>query len=184
MITAKKNNYFILDEESNALDYLVQSSLFLNQAVENRTYWKWFVIAFHGAIHSYMLLVLHKIDPEQIYRDKKVKAHSPDRKLLDFLSTYELLKKPENMKGNPFSGSRDHDTRMIILNNEIRNLFMHFRPMVWAAEPWYFVSACKTLLDVLKFCAKNSQFRHTQIANVLSYIDCISITLYKIKEKA
>lgn len=178
----KSNNYFILDEESNAVDYLVRSYEFLEQIEKNRSYWKWFIIAFHGALYSFIMLALFKINSVQIFKDRKNSKHPIERDLLSFLQIYSLLKNKDNMGGNPFISTDQHDVCMKELNDNLRNLMMHFRPMIWASESWYPARACYPLLDILKFCSIQTQFRHSDKATLLTYIDKLQKLLDQYKE--
>lgn len=182
IVSNRPNKYLILDEETNAVDYLVRSYEFLDQIEQNRTFIKWFIIAFHGALYSFMILALLKINSVQIFKDKKNNKHPIERDLLSFLQIYSLLKNKDNMGINPFISTDQHDVCMKELNNKLRNLMMHFRPMVWASEPWYPARACYPLLDILKFCINQVQFRHSNKAILLTYIDDIQKLLDKYKE--
>lgn len=162
-MTMASDKYLVLDERKNAMDYLVQSLVFLTQVEQNRFYLKWFVVAFHGAIHSFMLLVLQGVKHEQIYKKlpthlqskktKKKKGFDPfDDELISFSVAYKYLKSPNNMAGQPFVSSGNQDECMKELNYKLRNQFIHFRPMVSAYEPWYPAEVCFPLLDILRFC--------------------------------
>lgn len=183
IVQNKTNKYFILDEESNAVDYLVRSYEFLDQTKQNRSFWKWYIIAFHGALYSFMILVLLKINSVQIFKDNKNNKHPIDRDLLSFLQIYSLLKNKNNMKGNPFNPTDEHDVCMKELNDKLRNLMMHFRPMVWGSESWYPASVCYPLVDILRFCINQVQFRHSNKATLLTYSDNIQKLLEKYKNQ-
>jgi len=178
----KPNKYFILDEESNAVDYLVRSYEFLAQIEQNRSYIKWFIIAFHGALYSFMTVVLFRINSVQIFKDKKNSKHPIERDLLSFLKIYSLLKNKDNMGEHPFISIGQHDVCMKELNDKLRNLMMHFRPMVWASEFWYPARACYPLLDILSFCINQTQFRHANKATLLTYVEKIKKLLDRYKE--
>lgn len=184
------DKYLLLDEERNAMDFLMQSLTFLSQVEQNRYYLKWFIIAFHGAVHAFILLTLQGVDSQQIYepdrkqkeikkRVSKGKYGITDNNLLRFVPAYNLLKKSKNMAGRPFIALKTHDMAIGELNNKLRNQFIHFRPMVWAAEPWYPARVCQPLIDVLVFCVKSENVKlgeqEKQIA--LTYLDSIKVLL-------
>ena len=183
VVQNKPNKYFIIDEESNAVDYLVRSYEFLDQIEQNRSFWKWFIIAFHNALYSFMVLALFKINSVQVFKDNKNSKHPIDRHLLSFLQIYLLLKNKENMGGNPFDSTDRHDVCMKELNDKLRNLMMHFRPMVWGSKPWYPASVCYPLVEILKFCINQVQFRHSNKTTLLTYINNIQKLLDKYKEQ-
>lgn len=182
IVQNKPNNYLILNEESNAVDYLVRSYDFLNQIENNRVYLKWFIIAYHGALYSFMILVLSRINSMQIFKEKDGKVLI-ENDLLSFLKIYSLLKNKNNMGRDPYVATNQHDLCMKELNNKLRNLMVHFKPMLWASEPWYPAEACYPLIDILKFCINRVQFRHSDKTTLLSYIDNIEKILYKHKKQ-
>jgi len=179
----EKSNYLVLDEERNAVDYLMRSIEFFERIDENRLYLKWFAIAFHGAIYTFILLVLNKFNSEQIYKGNKIKTHSLDRDLISFLSAFALLKKVDFVGKEPFTFTQQHDACMTELNNKIRNQMMHFRPVVWAIEPWYPARACYPLISILKLCTENYQFIHNEKTTILSSLDKLEELLNSRREE-
>ncbi|TSC86239.1 MAG: hypothetical protein G01um10147_951 [Microgenomates group bacterium Gr01-1014_7] len=151
--------YLILDEERNAIDYLNRAVEFLEKIDIDFVYLKWFTIAFHGAVYSFVLLVLQEIHSDQIYQDKKTSSHPLERELISFKAAYELLKTNESTMDDPYNPTGDQDICVKEINDQIRNQMMHFRPTVWASEPWYFARASYPLLDVLKFCIDKYRFK-------------------------
>ena len=155
----------VLSEERNALDYLTQALVFLAQAEQNPFNLKWFVISFHGALYSFMLLALQSVDQKQIY--KELPAHLRDDykqhedlvmelnlfegKLHDFGVTYKFLKNPGKTSNRPYVSVGDQDTHIEELN-KIRNQLIHFKPMMFGSQSWYFAEVCSPLLEVLRFC--------------------------------
>lgn len=174
-----RKQYLLLDEESNAADYLSRSLEFLEKIDLDRLYLKWFTIAFHGAVYHFMLLKLYKVNSEQIFKDKKISLHSLDRELISFQAAYRSIKEADCMDNNPFKPEGIQDSCIVELNNQLRNQMMHFRPTVWAAEPWYFAEACFPLLDVLRFCIKDYRFRKTEQEKLLQHIEKIEKILKK-----
>lgn len=172
-----RKKYLILDEESNAIDYLSKSVEFLEKIEASRTYLKWFIIAFHGAVYSLILLNLYKINSQQIFKDNKTNLHPLDRELKSFKSVYELLKDRESMRDNPYKPERNQDVCIVELNDKLRNKMVHFPPTLWAAEPWYFAEACYPLLDVLRFCIKDFQFGQVKKEKLLQDIEKIEKVL-------
>lgn len=171
-----RKKYLILDEESNASDYLSRSVEFLNQIDNDRLYLKWFTIAFHGAVYHFMLLKLHKKNSEQIFKDKKINKHSLDREIISFGRAYSFLKNDPN---DAYKPSGNQDACVTELNNALRNQMLHFRPTVWAAEPWYFAEVCCPLADLLRFCIDGCQFRKVEETSLLKNLVTIENTLKK-----
>ncbi len=171
-----RKKYLILDGESNATDYLSRSVEFLEKIDHDRVYLKWFTIAFHGAIYHFMLLKLHKANSEQIFRDSKIKTHPLEREIISFQKAYSLLKNDPN---NPYTPLGQQDVCIKELNGALRNQMMHFRPTLWAAEPWYFAEACHPLIEVLKFCIEGYKFRQTETIGLLKNIEAVEEILKK-----
>ncbi|MBU0498391.1 MAG: hypothetical protein KKG04_10635 [Candidatus Thermoplasmatota archaeon] len=153
-----KDTYFVLDETRNAMDYLAHSLIFISQIEQNKYDIKWFVLAFHGALYSFMLLVLQKVDQKLIYSiQPKYKTQGDpfdpyDGKLRSFLDSYKHLKDTKIMGDSIFKATENHDFAMQELNHKLRNQFVHFLPMVWGAEPWYPAEVCHQLLELLNYC--------------------------------
>jgi hypothetical protein len=155
------NKYLILNEERNAIDYLNHALLFLNEVEKDKISLKWFIIAFHGALYSFMLLALQGIDSEQIYKEsipvleEKEKTPMEEfelKRILTFKDAYKLLKKEKNMANIPYNPSGIQDICITKLNNELRNQMIHFKPMTLGYEAWYPARVCLPLTEVLKFC--------------------------------
>lgn len=185
-----KGKYLILDENHNALDYLIQSLVFLAQVEQNLFYLKWFVISFHGAVYAFMLLVLQARDQQLIYEilpnhlasNKKKKEFDPfDGKLISFLTAYKYLKSSQKAEVKPFLAANRHDKCMKELNNKLRSQMIHFKPMVWASESWYPARVCQPLLDILKFCIKDDRVHldRSEKDAALAYLESIDKLLSK-----
>ena len=186
----KKDKYLILDETHNALDYLVQSLVFLAQVEQNLFYLKWFVISFHGAVYSFMLLVLQARDNSLIYEvlpghlggKKKQNGFDPlDGKLISFTDAYKYLKNSTKMSDKPFPTTSQHSSCITELNNKLRSQMVHFKPMVWASESWYPARVCQPLLDLLRFCIKDDGIRldKSEKDSALAYLESIDKLLTK-----
>lgn len=185
-----KNKYLILDENHNALDYLIQSLVFLAQVEQNLFYLKWFIISFHSAVYAFMLLVLqgknqqliYEISPDHLSGNKKKKEFDPfDGKLISFLTAYKYLKSLDKMMGQSFTSTNEHDRCMKELNNKLRSQMIHFKPMVWASESWYPARVCQPLLDILRFCIKDDRVRLNQSEknSAFAYLESIDKLLIK-----
>lgn len=171
--------YLILDEERNAIDYLNKATDFLEKIKIDLVYLKWFTIAFHGAVYSFILLVLQEIHSDQIYQDKKTRSHPLERHLISFKAAYELLKTNKSMMNDPYCPTGDQNICIEEINDQIRNQMVHFRPTVWASEPWYFARACYPLLDLLKFCIEKYKFKDSGKEVALKNLEKIEKILAK-----
>lgn len=190
------NDYLILNENRNAMDFLIQSLTFLSQVEQNLFYWKWFIIAFHSAVYSFILLVIQSIDQDQIYQIppqhlqqgkgslSKDDFNPFDGKLISFLSAYKKIRDPKFMKDNHFISSSELDDCMKELNNKLRNQMIHFSPMIWGAQGWYPASVCQPILPILTFCVKSNNLRlsESEHETVSTHISCLNILLAKHSE--
>jgi hypothetical protein len=185
-----KNSYLTIDEKDNAMDYLIQSLVFLSQIEQNKMFIKWFIIAFHGSLHSFMLLVLQSVGYDQIYEKlpgylSKDKDFDPfDGKLKGFTATYNCLKNSEIVRNNELKASEEIDDCIKELNDKLRNQFMHFKPMFWASEPWYPASVCLPLLSILRYCINFEKvgFSEDECKTANAYVDSLGILLSKHSE--
>lgn len=183
----KKESFLVLNEEGNAMDYLVQSLIFLSQVEQNNYFLKWFVIAFHGALHSFMLLVLQKVNPMLIYeKPPKYKTQEDcfdpfDGYTRNFLDTYSYLKDRKYLGNTAFTAEELHDISMKELNNKLRNQFIHFKPMSWGAEAWYPAGVCYPLLKILRFClaSEGISLSRSQKETAVAYVDSLDRLLVR-----
>lgn len=170
------SNYLVLDETINTVDYL-ESALHFLKDQENKMSLKWFIIAFHGAIYGFMLLRLKKVNPEQIFNDNKIDKISLDRNLISFKKAYLFIKNEKNTSHNPFISSNIEDAAMEEINDQIRNQMLHFRPILWAAEPWYFADTCLPLINILNYCITHSNLTSSQSKKVIECTESINMIL-------
>lgn len=164
-----KNKFLSLDERGHAIDSLVQSLSFLVHAEQNPFNWKWFVIAFHNTLYSFMLLALKNSDLSGIWEnedkmkvDDRFDVFSDKGRLINFIQAFEWIQDSKRMKKYENSVEFKSDNiveitkRMKTLNNDLRNQFMHFRPVVWGASPDYIAEACYPLIEVLDFLSSRN----------------------------
>lgn len=180
----EKDKYLVLDEERNALDYLIQALVFLSQVEQNLFYLKWFIVAFHGALYAFMLLAIQSRNRDHVYeilpnytskKDKNKEFDPFDGKLISFDSAYKYIKDSAKMSEMPFVTIKDHDQCIEELNKKLRNQMIHFKPMYWGTEPWYPAVVCQPLLDLLRFCVKDEKIHldSSEKELALTYIESL-----------
>ena len=98
------------------------------------------------------------------------------------LKIYSLFKIKDNMMGNPFIPTNKQNDCMDKLNDNLRNLMMHFRPMVWMTGLWYPARVCSPLIEILKFCIDRIRFSHSNKVVLLTCVDRIKQLLEKYRE--
>jgi len=159
-----KENFLSLDERDHAIDSLNQSLSFLVNVEQNPFNWKWFVIAFHNTLHSFMLLALQKSDLTGIWHnehkmrvDDRFDVFSDKGKLIDFMTAFTWIQDHKRM--SKYINSRPFESKNIseitkcmkALNDDLRNQFIHFRPVAWGASPDYISGICYPLVELLEF---------------------------------
>lgn len=188
----KLNNYLVLDEEKNMMDFLIQSLTFLSQVEQNMFFWKWFIISFHSTLYSLMILTLKDIDNNKIYKklpdyfekkdNQKNQEFTPfDGELISFLGAFQKLKDGSSTSNKPFKSTKLIDSCMKELNDKLRNQMIHFLPMTWGSESWYPAQVCRPLLRITKYCIRSGRIHlsESEEATVLSHISSINILLGK-----
>lgn len=164
-----KDKSLYLDEREHAVDSLIQSLSFLVQVEQNPFNWKWFIIAFHNTLHSFMLLALKNSDLSGIWKNEdKMKlndrfdVYSNKGNLINFTTAFEWIQDNKRMKKYEDSVEFKSDNiveitkRIKTLNNDLRNQFIHFRPVSWGASPDYFADVCYPLIEVLEFLSSRN----------------------------
>ncbi|HEV7702197.1 MAG TPA: hypothetical protein VGO63_02010 [Candidatus Paceibacterota bacterium] len=159
-----KTKFLFLDEKEHAIDSLTQSLSFLVHTEQNPFNWKWFIIAFHNTLHSFMLLALKKGDLSGIWENEdrmkvndRFDVFSEKGKLVDFMKAFKWIQEKERM--SKYAHSKEFkseniieiENRMKALNTDLRNQFIHFRPVAWGASPDYITEICYPLIELLEF---------------------------------
>jgi len=62
--------FYRTDLKENAIDDLEKLSKFLELAKQDKSYWKWVIIALHSSLYKFMLLVLKNPDCSGIWEEK------------------------------------------------------------------------------------------------------------------
>jgi len=167
---SNKENYLRIDVKSNAIDSLNKSFHFLSNHEKDLFSWKWFAISFHHAVHSFMLIALQNTDCSGIWdrceykEDGLIDVHNSNNRLVSFLKAYEWIKNAERMGGfvgaEPFKSEQYHDQSMKLLNNRLRNKFIHYQPLWWSIHNQYFADIALPILEVVEFlrCHIRSNF--------------------------
>jgi len=173
------------DERKEALNALVKLHQFLKEVEEDVYNWKWVIIATHNATQGFMVLALKGFNSLNVYKNNSAKkcidAYEkgytyPSYVELDkFLNLYSKIKS-EHMKqyihSKIFEGDTDTDEAMKILNDEIRNNFIHFTPKSWSLVVNGLPTICLKVLNIIEFLVKES-------GNIYSYDEDDE---YKVKE--
>lgn len=148
--------------EREELLFNLESALeFLVRTESNPQFWRWVVLAIHGALQGAMVLALQGTDgaaaltrkSERRWRkalDDGVIA-SDDRRLDAMPALYAKVKDSTRMESRPFAPGPTHDRSLRYLH-DWRHAFLHFLPrttFVWDLDD--FAPACLDALDVVDF---------------------------------
>ena len=116
-----------IDEQTNAIDYLRRTCLFLSETVDSK--WKWVVIALHGALYSFCILAVQGTNP---YDPPPGGSGTVTRKgSKEYLISFpEALRRvqADNIVNPPVVLNDDQKKRFDLLNKILRNNFIHFTP--------------------------------------------------------
>jgi len=156
-IYPENSKFLEVDEKGNAIDSLNKALYFLENIEKDSYNWKWFAIALHHSTYSFMLLSLTKTDLSGIWKSEK---RSPEgyidienSELISFMEAFRRIQKPELMKhfinSKPFNANTQHERAMRYLNDRLRNLFVHYKPISWIIYYQCFINIVEPVLEVI-----------------------------------
>ena len=150
--------------KENAIDDLEKLFKFLELAKQDKSYWKWVIIALHSSLYKFMLLALKNSDCsgicEQGERKKvelvyKIDSFNSKNKLISFLKAFEWIQDTEKMSrymnSKAFISTPETDEAMRKLNTTLRNQFFHFKPMDWLIEIQLIKEIKQRTLSIIRF---------------------------------
>lgn len=157
--------YFHIDEKSNAVDYLHRAAQFSRETITDDFAWKWFMISLHSALYNFMLLAIQRTDLSGIWVEPEI--CTPDgyvddnkNKLVSFLQAYQRIQEDRRM--HPFVNSRTfqaeerHNSAVRQLNDKLRNEFMHFHPKGWSIQKAYMAEIVPPIIEIIDFLISRS----------------------------
>jgi hypothetical protein len=156
-----------ITERTNVVDSFKMARYFLSESDSDLNL-KWFVISFHHAIYVLMLYALVKTSGDGIWvvssrrrEDGTIDIFDEKSKLISFMKAFDLIQKSENMSGvfngKPFKAEGQHETNMMILNNNLRNKLVHYKPISWRIEKSFIYDVCDPILDIAYFLIDESK---------------------------
>jgi len=183
----KKSEYLRIDEKGNAMDSLHCALEFLRETKKDIYRWKWFIIAIHHATYHFMLLALTNPDISGVWRESVIKRKNglvdifnPKNKLISFMEALEFIQDSKRMSGfvnsQPFRALPYHIDSMKNLNDELRNKFIHYKPLGWSIHDGYLTGVTKPALEIIEFLILKSgrcRFEEGQIKQIKSDIEQI-----------
>jgi len=170
--------FYRTDLKENAIDDLEKLSKFLELAKQDKSYWKWVIIALHSSLYKFMLLVLKNPDCSGIWEEKdgvekvkkekvglvwKIKLFDPDNWLVSFLKAFERIQNQTRVgryvPGKPFVSDAKVNEAMKRLNTELRNQFLHFKPKSWLIEISEIKKIIQSTLPIIRFIIFKNRIR-------------------------
>ncbi|MBI2845519.1 MAG: hypothetical protein HYX86_03125 [Chloroflexi bacterium] len=149
-----EEEWLIVDEKGNAIDYLEVAARFLGW--DNDLKWKWVAIALHGALYGFAILALKRTAPKcTVIEQRKGKEY-----LIDIREAIRRCQDTNYM--NQFTGSKvlklslTEKEGIEWLIQECRNNFAHFQPSSKGIHIPSIKTAAGYVLKVIQFLAFES----------------------------
>lgn len=149
---APEEIYLSLDEETNAMDYLVLAADFVKKTPKNVTAWKWVAISLHGALYGFAVAASRGTDYENILTKKGY--------LLGFWKVLNRCQDPNHMKmlinskHLELTDSQSDSIKKLV--KRLRNKFQHFKPGLWSIEIHGMPQISIDVLEVIRFLARET----------------------------
>jgi len=183
--------FYGTDLKESAIDDLEKLSKFVELAKQDKTYWKWVIIAIHSSLYNFMLLALsggsvyseiwERVEKKKVGlvdkieffdsnpNPKKRKLFNPKNRIICFQQAFKRIKDAKKMGGKAFVSNPDIDEAMEVLNTELRNQFIHFKPVDWLIETNFMKKIIQEVLPIISFIT--SEFRKEGIGRVRVLIE-------------
>ncbi len=156
--------FYRTDLKENAIDDLEKLFKFLELTEQDKSYWKWVIIALHSSLYKFMLLALknsdcsgiwEKIEKKKVGLVYKINLFNPENKLISFLKGFRWIQNTERMSGfvnsKAFISTSEIDEAMERLNMELRNQLFHFKPKGWSVEILLIEEIIQKTLPIIRF---------------------------------
>ncbi|NOY35350.1 MAG: hypothetical protein GXP44_00225 [bacterium] len=158
------SKFYKTDLKENAIDDLEKLFKFLELAKQDKSYWKWVIIALHSSLYKFMLLALKNSDCSGVWEQaekKKVKLiykidpFNSKNKVISFLKAFKWIQDTEKMSrymnSKAFISTLEIDKAMGKLNTTLRNQFFHFKPTDWLIEIQLIKEIKQRTLPIIRF---------------------------------
>ncbi len=176
--------YFRVDEYSEPMNALFVAKEFLQHPSTDLYHLKWTLLALHNALQGFMILALKGTSCLEITKIKKKDTRTQveilsdsNRKVLNFIDLYEMLKKDSSLKCFDWVQTDEPINTL----NSWRNQFVHYMPMSWSIETMYIKNVLISTLKLLVFLVENHPniargYSNTQISEIKKSIsDCTTL---------
>jgi hypothetical protein len=155
------------DAAEDAVSSLELAASFLESAVTDDRYWKWFVVATHGAVQGIFVLALKAGDGLLVQKPgvtkKMIAAYDadtdpPSPHMDNFFNLYKKLHKKENLRSSdsiPVPPSEVHEKAVKSLD-ELRDEFLHFNTKSWSIERELIFVCARECVELMDFIISKS----------------------------
>jgi hypothetical protein len=113
--------------------------------------------------------IWERIEKKKVGLLYKIKLFHPKNKITRFSQAFKRIKNAEKMGGKPFISNPEIDEAMKRLDKELRNQFLHFKPIGWSIEISLIREIIQKTLPIIGFIA--SEFRKKGIGRVRVLIE-------------
>lgn len=152
------------NEKAEAFESLKLANELMDKVDDDPYYWKWIILAVHGALQATMVLAvtgstqygaLSEESQEAITAGKQAIRH-----MADFPELYRRVKRKKAMTlfvtSKPLAGSPETDRAVRYLHRHLRNKFIHFLPTGWSIWIGDLPSVLDRCVSVISFLAFES----------------------------
>lgn len=143
----KKRDYVRFDEREDVIVSVELAALVADKVRREPSYWKWLIIAIHGALQGALVCALSGSDETGALSKKSAEAwrnylesatgRFPNTRLAEFPELLKRASDAHQMTHNrlpPLKLAPDEFRDLQKLHKELRNGFMHFSPKGWSVE--------------------------------------------------
>jgi hypothetical protein len=138
--TGDEVQWFRTDEKKEAFEALKFANRLIDEVKADPYYWKWVIVAVHGAMQATMVLALTGSTQLRVLSEKSAaevgQREDAVRKLADFMDLYKWVKSKDSMMlfvdSKPLQATGQMDSAVAYLHKELRNKFIHFLPRGWS----------------------------------------------------
>lgn len=159
--------YIRTDAAEDAVSSLELAASFLESALTDDRYWKWFVVATHSAVQGIFVLALKAGDGLLVQKlgvtQKRIAAYEADtcpplQHMDNFFNLYKKLHKKENLRSSdsvPIQPSEVHEQAVKSLD-KLRDEFLHFNAKSWSIERELIFVSVRGCLELMEFIISKS----------------------------
>ena len=154
-------DYLRFDAIEDVLSSLDLLALVAGLVRKQPSYWKWMIVAAHGALQGAMVCALNDTSGVSVLADKSAretlewhdapKGTMPNQWLAGFESLLTRCQDKSRMEDEPLVLTKEQQKDLKRLHEEFRNNFSHFTPMSWCIEKTGLPRIVGTAVDCIEY---------------------------------